>query len=183
MSNLPFRAGPSGPLIGVSNLIGYMRLANITLGVAVPTLATPDQMLAFTALITDFSLVSDGRFSKAANAVLTYTGPDIQVLAKQTCCTFISGVVCNMYGATALNGDLIGEDASEIGAPLVEAGAGMGTTVNADFASQLVSSRLLTLTDGDTIQPVVGYAPTVGSANTGITFYELELWQTSNLAA
>lgn len=161
----------------ITRVIGYLRLANILQTVTVPTGATPNIMLVVPAIIADFSLLSNGSLTLAANGVITYTGPNVQVLLKQTICTFVNGLLGFIVSSTAVNGDLVGQSADNVNPALVAAGAGMNSTAGAGGSiNTIVSSRLVSLVSGDTIQPVVGTLPGAGGSDTDLCYYELEIF-------
>jgi len=125
-----------------------------------------DQYIGITG--TDFVLSPDlaGRFSlTAAGCILTYTGPDVEViswLSQAVSPDAASGDRVYAIGI-AQNGDLIGQ--ATFGTVAAAAGAGQGLEYpGITSPSTATAQRRMSLTSGDTIQPVLSKVVT-DSAN------------------
>ena len=64
----------------------------------------------------------------------------------------------------------------------MDAGAGNNNTAAGDSGRVLPSERLLTLNNGDTLQPVLGYAPSAGAGDNTIMFLTLTVTQVGTLS-
>jgi hypothetical protein len=102
---------------------------------------------------SDVALVGSGAFAfTASGCIITYTGPNIRVEVSADC-SFTTVSLGRTGFGIAKSGDLVGLSLNNNNA--YKAGVGFDTDGGAGSEAQLSTLRVLDLTTGDTIRPVM----------------------------
>lgn len=178
MKNLPQGRTITGG--GGAAALAFMCLNVADESVTAAAADTANKFAGLTALLTDFSLVGGAAFDLGPNGVVTYTGPNIDVLVSLSLTGFFSGVIGSFGTAVSFNGDLIGQTPDDTNIISVRAGAqAFFPTGAGDMSLHLGCQRLLSLSSGDTIEPVVGFLIGSGSSDVSILFLTMSILQVS----
>lgn len=178
MKNLPQGRTITGG--GGAAALAFMCLNVADQSVTAAAADTANKFAPLSALITDFSLVGGGAFTLAANGVVNYSGPDISVLVSLNLTGFFNGIIGSFSCAVALNDDLVGQTPDADNIVSVRAGVqAFFPTGAGDMSLNQACQRLLNLTDGDFILPVVSFLIGTGSSDISILFLTMSILQVS----